>query len=70
MDCSLDQQETVHDLIAERAYQLWEERGRPWGSPEVDWQEAVRELCEGGLAKLNDASTPPFSAVSMEPAEM
>ena len=30
--------------IAERAYRLWEERGRPLGSPEVDWYRAVREV--------------------------
>lgn len=33
-----------HEQIAERAYFLWEERGRPLGSPEIDWQRAEREL--------------------------
>jgi monoterpene epsilon-lactone hydrolase len=30
--------------IAQRAYQLWEERGRPHGSDEEDWHRAEREL--------------------------
>jgi hypothetical protein len=34
----------THEQIAQRAYQLWEQRGRPSGEPEVDWGEAEREL--------------------------
>jgi hypothetical protein len=30
--------------IAERAYQLWQERGCPDGCPEEDWFRAEREL--------------------------
>jgi hypothetical protein len=30
--------------IAERAYQLWQARGRPHGSEEEDWLEAERQL--------------------------
>jgi hypothetical protein len=30
--------------IAVRAYQLWEERGRPIGSPEEDWSRAEKEI--------------------------
>ena len=33
-----------HEEIERRAYHLWEARGRPFGSPEVDWFEAEREL--------------------------
>jgi hypothetical protein len=29
--------------IALRAYDLWERRGRPIGSPEVDWFRAVKD---------------------------
>src|SRR5690606_16993145 len=32
------------DQIAQLAYQLWQERGCPDGSPEVDWERAVRLL--------------------------
>jgi DUF2934 family protein len=30
--------------IAQLAYRLWEERGAPIGSPEVDWARAEEEL--------------------------
>jgi hypothetical protein len=30
--------------IAARAYQFWQERGCPIGSPEADWFRAVEEL--------------------------
>jgi hypothetical protein len=33
-----------HLEIAALAYQLWEARGRPEGSPEEDWSQAVKEL--------------------------
>ena len=32
------------EQIQERAFYLWEQRGRPEGSPEVDWERAEREL--------------------------
>ena len=36
-----------HEEIARRAYQLWEERGKPHGSPEEDWHLAERQLQAG-----------------------
>ncbi len=33
-----------HQEIELRAYQFWEDRGRPWGTPESDWFRAGREL--------------------------
>ena len=33
----------VDKRIAERAYFHWERRGKPVGSPEVDWYRAVEE---------------------------
>jgi hypothetical protein len=35
------------DHISTLAYQLWEERGRPDGDPELDWYEAERQLRMG-----------------------
>ena len=29
--------EDHHDLVQKLAYQHWEERGSPLGSPEIDW---------------------------------
>ena len=34
----------THEEIARLAYQLWEERGRPEGSPELDWERAEAAL--------------------------
>jgi hypothetical protein len=34
----------AHRLTSQLAYQLWERRGRPLGSPEVDWYAAEKAL--------------------------
>ena len=37
--------EDRHELVQKLAYQHWEKRGRPLGSPDIDWlaaEEAVR----------------------------
>jgi DUF2934 family protein len=34
----------AHDEIATLAYELWQARGCPFGSPEVDWSRAESEL--------------------------
>ena len=33
-----------HDEIATLAYELWDRRGRPPGSPEIDWYAAESAL--------------------------
>jgi hypothetical protein len=33
--------------IAVKAYELWESRGRPIGSPEEDWHNALEHLRTG-----------------------
>jgi hypothetical protein len=39
--------------IAERAYYLWMRRGKPVGSPDVDWYRAVKEeRREQGLRRM------------------
>jgi len=53
--------ENIHAQIAIRAYQRWEKRGCPFGSPEEDWVEAEEEL-----RVLLDAQRPPFSSMSMQ----
>jgi hypothetical protein len=42
--------EDRHELVAKLAYQYWEERGHPFGSPEVDWLRAERVVYESLLA--------------------
>lgn len=36
--------EDRHELVAKLAYKLWEERGCPFGSPEVDWFAAEQAM--------------------------
>ena len=33
-----------HELVQKLAYQNWEKRGRPFGSPEVDWFAAEKTV--------------------------
>lgn len=42
--------ENRHEFVAKLAYKLWEKRGRPFGSPEVDWFEAERAVYSSLLA--------------------
>jgi hypothetical protein len=56
--------ENPHAVTEKLAYQYWERRGRPLGSPEVDWIAAERTLA---LAlKHRDL---PLSSLSLEPYE-
>ena len=57
----LSRSENTHAQIAIRAYQRWERRGCPIGSPEEDWVQAEEEL-----RVLLDVQRPPFSSMSME----
>jgi len=45
--------EDRHEFVAKLAYELWERRGRPFGSPEVDWfaaeQTVYASLASSGL---------------------
>jgi len=36
--------ESHHEFVAKLAYERWQERGMPLGSPEVDWVAAERAL--------------------------
>lgn len=35
-----------YDQVAERAREVWEQRGRPYGQDEQNWREAERQLRE------------------------
>jgi hypothetical protein len=37
---------STQENLAKLAYGLWQERGCPHGSPEIDWLEAERNLSE------------------------
>jgi len=36
--------EDRHELVEKLAYQQWEKRGRPLGSPEIDWVAAEKAV--------------------------
>jgi len=36
--------ESRHEFVAKLAYQNWEGRGRPLGSPDIDWFAAEQAL--------------------------
>jgi hypothetical protein len=36
--------EDRHEFVAKLAYKLWEERGCPFGSPDVDWFAAEQQV--------------------------
>ena len=50
--------------IEKLAYQFWEERGRPLGSPEEDWFQAEREYYRG---LVGPPERLPFSLLSFGP---
>ena len=54
-----------HQQIEELAYRLWEERGKPLGSPDRDWFRAEQEVLEG----FDSPSRVPFSSMVTGPVE-
>ena len=54
----------THEEIARLAYELWEGRGRPVGSPEIDWVGAESAL---GVRDSRDEFSLP--GVRLEPEE-
>jgi len=52
-----------HARVASLAYACWERRGRPIGSPDVDWREAVAALARVVCNPV------PISALGLEPNE-
>jgi hypothetical protein len=53
------------NVTARLAYELWERRGHPIGSPEIDWLAA-----EQILAALQEADIAPGHTLSMGPNEV
>jgi hypothetical protein len=57
---------TPPELTKKLAYENWERRGRPFGSPEVDWFAAEKELA----ATFGErAEGLPLSCVQFDPDE-
>ncbi len=52
--------EDRHELVQKVAYQLWEKRGSPLGSPEMDWlaaEEIVRAYLLASGIELESGET-------------
>lgn len=60
-------QETSRELKQKLAYENWIKRGRPFGSPEVDWFAAEKRLAESQEA-MQDSDLALY-AYSFEPTE-
>jgi hypothetical protein len=56
----------LHYLMEKLAYEFWEQRGRPYGSPEVDWHKAEERLWSD---EVDSPAGLPLSTVSMGPSE-
>lgn len=54
------------DLTQKLAYEYWVNRGRPFGSPEVDWFAAEKHLATQPQVEDGNLS---LYAFSMEPTE-
>jgi hypothetical protein len=54
----------THEEIARLAYELWERRGRPLGSPEIDWYAA-----ESALGVRDSQEQFSLLSVRLEPEE-
>ena len=58
----------VHEITAKLAYQFWEQRGRPFGSPELDWFAAEKTL--GASQRDPGLELPlPLYGITLEPNE-
>lgn len=55
-----------HEEIEKLAYRLWEERGKPLGSPDADWLRAEQELIQRSHWPLRL----PFSYLTMGPSSI
>jgi hypothetical protein len=64
-------QSVTHESIERRAYELWEQAGRPFGQSEEFWFRASTELATGGAApkKARKATAPKTKAATSTKAK-
>ena len=56
----------LHELTEKLAYQYWERRGRPFGSPEIDWFLAEKALASSRRSWKKDL---PLCSLQLEANE-
>lgn len=60
---------THEDRIRQRAYEIWEQEGRPHGDDLKHWMQAFKEIAEGGdPARAKAARTKKAAAAASRPA--
>ncbi len=57
----------IHEIIAARAFELWEKYGRPENQALNNWLQAERELLSGRRVRRS-SSNPPHLTFEPEPA--
>ena len=55
------QSASIRKLIAERAYELWENHGRPHGCDAIHWRAAEQEIME--CLQRNQMNNPMAAAI-------
>jgi hypothetical protein len=60
-----------HDLIKQRAHEIWEEKGRPEGHDKEHWAQAEQELLEAAqtINAKSETEAPATSAVAQSEAQ-
>jgi hypothetical protein len=63
--------QALHELIAVRAYELWESHGRPHGFDRYNWNQAEQEImsCVGESNEPGGSATALFSTRPVGAAE-
>jgi Protein of unknown function (DUF2934) len=49
----------THEEIATLAYELWERRGHPLGSPEIDWRRCLSRILSSAWLYSKDCCQKP-----------
>jgi len=59
----------IHEHTAKLAFEYWERRGRPLGSPEIDWSAAEKALASSRGNSEEDSSLNSLRLEANEKAE-
>jgi hypothetical protein len=58
----------THETIERRAYELWEQAGRPFGQSDEFWLRATSELSSSAPVKTSRKAAAPKTKAVAEPA--
>ncbi len=57
--------ESVYERVKKRAYEIWEDEGRPWGRDMLHWERAHQEIAAEG-----EDAAPPIRVASVETSDI